>query len=553
MGTGKTEVGRQLAEILGLEFVDTDLLIEELEGMTVTGIFQTRGEEYFRAREEEICAKLSKRSGLVIATGGGTLLNEKTFAAFSQTGQIILLTASVDMICTRIRESPLRPLLLEDKIELPDDQFRERILRILSEREPVYRRIRTRVDTTYLNPHEAAVRIASSINIPSRTINIRVPAGSIWARPSDTPQPKGRKSHTALSTIEIGCGVLSKLGDRLKSLGLTSGAFLIVPNTIWELYLDQIAASLDAVSIPYEKIFIHDGDSEKTLEQVSKVIEELASHGAERDSVIVAMGGGVTGDIGGFAASTYMRGIPLVHVPTTLLAQVDSSIGGKVGVNHAWAKNLIGSFYQPLLVLTDPCLLRTLPIEEISSGMAEVVKTAIIGSPNLFDFIERKLHEYPSDELKQTSFLERCITECAAIKASIVEKDPFDQDERKILNLGHTLGHALEAVGEYFELSHGEAVSIGLVAAVRIAVSRGLVDEEFLRRTMTILNRCGLPVTAPPYNEKSIAQSLHLDKKKQSGRFHFVLPVRIGSIMAARVVTDVSEAEMLAALWKGAE
>ncbi len=361
------------------------------------------------------------------------------------------------------------------------------------------------------------------------------------------------KSPTTASTIEVGRGLLTKLGRRLHALGLASKVFLLMPENVRCHYLDRITASLEIESIQWEHIAIQDGDAAKTMPNVNRIIDELASRRAARDSVVVTVGGGVTGDIGGFAASIYMRGIPLVHVPTTLLAQVDSSIGGKVGVNHPSAKNIIGSYYWPHLVLSDPDVLRTLPDAEISSGLAEVVKTAIIGSPALLDYIETALAGDSGSKRRDLSFLEKCVMDCATIKAAVVGKDPFDQGERRTLNLGHTLGHALEAAEDYRNLSHGEAVSIGLIASARIACTRKLIDEAFFQRLERILLGCGLPVALPSYNEAAISKSLHLDKKRRMDRFYFILPERVGSSIVTRIADDVTEDEMLAALRKGSK
>jgi 3-dehydroquinate synthase len=569
MGTGKTETARALADILGLEFIDSDHLIESRQGMTVAEIFETRGEPYFRALEEEICNELAERTGLVVATGGGTLISEKNYQALSRKGTVVLLEASVAAILERVKRDRARPLLFgeqsgntdasaaADARHLPDDStprddgsspdgasspdsgsspdssrpaatrdpdLKSRIVEILKARETAYRRIGARIDTTELQPQEAACRIAASLELPFRTLTIPAP-----------------------TRIETGRGLLSKLGERLHSAGLHARLFLIMPANIREIFRGQISASLDSAAIPWQEIPARDGDPDKTLPQAGEIIDRLAAQGAVRDAVVVAVGGGVTGDLAGFVASIYMRGIALVHVPTTLLAQVDASIGGKVGVNHPRAKNLIGSFYQPHLVLSDPCTLRTLPDREISNGMAEVVKTAIIGSPALFDFLDQELSTSPRRKLRKPEFLERCVAECAAVKSAIVTRDPFERDERRVLNLGHTLGHALESVKAY-ALTHGEGVSIGLVAALRIAVERGVARADLLERTRRILAQCGLPIAAPAFDETALVAGLHLDKKRRSGRLHFVLPIRPGMV---EVVDDVSETEMLAALRKG--
>jgi 3-dehydroquinate synthase len=555
MGTGKTETGRALAELLGLEFVDTDALIESQEGATIAEIFRDRGEDYFRSLERDVCRTLTTRSGLVVASGGGMLVDEENFAALHGTATLVLLEASIDAILERIGGDDARPLLSTERGATPGDVssgpgdggLRGRLLDLLAEREPAYHRISLRVDTTEIGPVQAASRIAPSLEVPSRTITIRLAPGGTRTAGTDADDGGGGRAGAVSATtrVEIGRGLLSKLGDRLGSLGLASRAFVLAPENVGALFGEQICASLEGASIPWRQIAVRDGDSEKRLEQAGELVDDLASLGADRDSVVVAVGGGVTGDIAGFVASTYMRGVPLVHVPTTLLAQVDSSIGGKTAVNAPTAKNLIGTFYQPHLTLSDPCVLRTLPDDEIANGMAEVVKTALIGSPDLFTFIEERLSDDPVRALRETGFLERCVWDSATVKAAIVERDPCEVGERRVLNLGHTLGHAFEAAAGYSELTHGQAVSIGLVAAVRIAVERGLADEDLLARVRRTLELCRLPVAAPEFDEAAVRGSLGLDKKKRSGRLHFVLPLRPGSTM---VVDDVSEDEMLAAV-----
>jgi len=261
--------------------------------------------------------------------------------------------------------------------------------------------------------------------------------------------------------------------------------------------------------------------------------------------VAVTIGGGVTGDLGGLVASIYMRGMRFVQVPTTLLAQVDASIGGKVGVNLPSAKNLVGNFYQPRLVVSDPSLLATLPDREISGGMAEVIKTAILGSPDLFAYLDRELTEGNRHILRDVDFLSRCVSDCAAIKAAVVERDPFEAGERRVLNLGHTVGHAFEAISSYQTISHGEAVSIGLVIASRIALTRGLIDLAFHSTIVRLLSVCGLPVAPPEFERQELLAALHLDKKKIAGKLHFILPIKPG---CCAVVNDVTDEDVLTAL-----
>jgi 3-dehydroquinate synthase len=518
MGTGKTVTGRALAEILGLDFVDMDHYIQDQQGMSIPEIFAKSGEAGWRSLEARACHELEACSGLVLATGGGTLLDERNFDLLSRRGPVFLLEADPRTIRQRVGDATTRPLLAKEV-----EDVLERIEHLLVERAEAYGRIERRLDTTHLSPQAVAHRIASRLDLPTRVIEVKTP---------------GR------SRVEIGRGLLSRLGDRLIELGAPGGVFVLMPPTVRALYGEQIAASFEAASMNWTEISVDDGDRRKNWQQAGDLVDRLAEAGASRDSLAVAVGGGVTGDLVGFVASVYMRGMPLVQVPTTLLAQVDASIGGKVGVNSPHAKNLVGHFHWPHFVLSDPCVLRTLPDREISDGLAEVVKTAIIGAPALFERIEAAVQSSARDALHDPDFLEFCVRECAATKAGIVQRDPFESDERMLLNLGHTLGHALETATGYGDLTHGQAVSIGLVAAMKISVSRGILPAAILERTRAVLKGCGLPVDVPIAHTNAALGNLRLDKKIRAGRLRYVLPVELGM---CKIVEDVTESEIKAA------
>jgi len=520
MGTGKTSTGRALAEMLGAEFVDTDDLIAAREGVSVREIFAQRGEPEFRRLERRLCRELARRRGLVVATGGGTLLDQANHAALSAAGTLVLLEAAPEAILARVGDGRDRPLLADTP---GPDGRRARIAALLAERAVAYGRIALRIDTSAATPRAAAARIGALLDLPQHEITIHSPERGDEASPA--------------SRIVIGRGALSRLGVLLAAHGLGPRIYLFVAARLREILLEQITASLERAGLSGEVLEVEDGDAHKSLEQAAALIDRLAALGADRHATAVTVGGGVTGDLAGFVASVYMRGLPLVHVPTTLLAQVDASIGGKVAVNHPRAKNLIGTFHQPRLVVADPCVLRTLPPREIAGGMAEVVKSAVLGSADLFTFLEARFEDDPAQALRDAGLLERCVAECAAIKSAVVERDPFEAGERRVLNLGHTAGHALEAVGGYEALSHGEGVAIGLINATRIARDRGLVSVDLLRRVRRLLRRCGLPTAAPQVAREAFSASLNLDKKRRSGRLHYVLPAGLGVCLVADDVT----------------
>lgn len=535
MATGKTTVGRLLAGMTGLDFVDTDAEIEHRTGSSVGDIFEKHGEVRFRELERKLCADLESRDGVVIATGGGTLIDDTNHNRFRDRAHIFRLDVPIDVLCERAGDADTRPLLAGDSSSVG---LRERLAAILERRAPAYAKIGRVVDNNRRTAQATAAAIAALVDFPvSRTI-----VNPLAALGATATTQRGR---FGISQIDTGRGAIGGLGRRLGDLGIDTRAFVLMPPGIQPLFRARIGASLEAVQVPYEVIGVEDGDASKSLEQVRALIDRLVDAGAGRDAVIVPVGGGVTGDTGGFVASAFMRGVPLVHVPTTLLAQVDSSIGGKVGVNHAAAKNLVGSFYQPHLVLIDPASLLTLPLDEVANGMAEVVKSALIGSDTLFNYVEDRVKEERDACFRNIDFLEHCVTESAAIKCRIVGEDPFEGDRRRVLNLGHTVGHALEAAGAYGDLKHGQAVSIGLVAALRVAVARDAIEPSVLDRTATVLSWCGLPVDPGAFDRDAVVASMRLDKKVRRGQLQFVLPTEIGH---ARIVGDVSADEILRAM-----
>jgi len=287
-------------------------------------------------------------------------------------------------------------------------------------------------------------------------------------------------------------------------------------------------------------VIVPDGEKYKNPEQLNYIYGEMIRAGADRRSMVIPLGGGVIGDMGGFAAATYMRGVGYVHVPTTLLAMVDSSIGGKVGIDLLYGKNLAGAFYQPWMVFTDPSVLATLPDAEFSNGMAEVIKSAVIGSPTLFEMIE-KLPIKPGNISKND--LEEIIFLAGKIKADIIQADVYEKNERMKLNLGHTTGHAIEKTANFTGFSHGQAVAVGMVAAVMIAEEMGILeDKSFYVRLEKILNKFNLPVKCPNLSPDKVHEAMNVDKKRMGGMHRFVLPVRVGCV---RIVENVNDAMVL--------
>jgi 3-dehydroquinate synthase len=347
--------------------------------------------------------------------------------------------------------------------------------------------------------------------------------------------------------IVIGEGAMHKLGEQMLAQGIKEATkVLVVTNAVVnEHYGSAVLASLEAAGFNSHVLVIEAGEDQKTIATVAQIHDAAFAHKLERGSVIVALGGGVVGDMAGFAAASWLRGIAVVQVPTTLLAMVDASIGGKTGVNHPGGKNLIGAFHQPRLVLIDPCSLRTLPEREFRAGMAEVIKYGVIGDAALFGELEtagdrlRQMNSLPGD------LLQRILEGSAAAKAKVVAADEREGGLRAILNYGHTLGHVVEALCGYGTYLHGEAVAIGMVAAGELALELKLWNADAQRRQRDVIAAAGLPLRWPDLESEAVLRCLQGDKKVRDGMVRFVLPTQIGRV---EIRSDVSGEQVIAAL-----
>jgi len=328
--------------------------------------------------------------------------------------------------------------------------------------------------------------------------------------------------------ISIAPGNLDRLGSKCRELNLGHKVMVVSNPTVFGLYGDRAISALSQANFEVSYCELPDGERYKTLESIGHIYDQAGDRGLERSSTLVALGGGVIGDMTGFAAATWLRGINVVQVPTTLLAMVDSSIGGKTGVNHPKGKNLIGAFHQPRLVLTDPQVLATLPQREFRAGMAEAIKYAIIGDPQLFEQLERAAGLGQSQIDAQ--LLSTILTRSARAKAEIVSKDEHELTGlRATLNYGHTIGHAIENVTGY-AINHGEAVALGMAAAGQIAVKLQLWTSGEAQRQNTVIRKADLQIELPPQIDLAqIVKTLQSDKKVQAGKGIFILPSQIGA------------------------
>lgn len=508
MGTGKTSVGQVVAEKLGREFVDMDQVIAAREGMPISKIFEMRGEGYFRAREAELCAQLAQRENVVIATGGGALVNPQNRAHF-QDAFVICLDATPDEIYNRLRGANDRPLLAAPKP-------RQRIIELLAARRDAYAQIEWHLETTGKTIEQVAEEIVTLLK--PRKINVTAP--------------------DIVCPIFVGAGLIARVG---KLMNLTTDFFspfcAVVTNpTVRQLHAAPVIDSLHARGFEPRIIEIPDSEVFKTLDSVHLIYDQLIDAQLDRHSIIFALGGGVIGDLAGYAAATYLRGVSFVQMPTTLLAMVDASIGGKVAVDHPRGKNLIGAFKHPHAVIADTDTLATLAPEDLRSGMAEVVKHGIIEDAGLFEILEAG--DWNLD-------VRKWIARAMQVKINIVARDPLEQGERAKLNLGHTFGHAFELLSNY-ALQHGEAVAIGLVCAARLAERRGLCAVDLPARIENLLHAIGLPTRVPrEMSTDAILAVMAVDKKRLAARGRFVLPRALGDVI---VTDDVDQQDIVAVI-----
>lgn len=514
MGVGKTAVGREVAVRLGRPFVDMDERIVAHAGLSIPDIFDRYGEPHFRALEAAVARNLAEQDGLVIATGGGALMDASLRELMTRTGLVICLTASVGAILERVgsvSNPAQRPLLVGANRQ-------ERIVALLERRAAAYAEIPFHIDTTGRSVDEVAAEVIALAE--------REPGG-LLRLPVATP---GGGSYDIL----LGRGLLAQLPRRLAERGLHGRVVVITDERVapyWagplETAFAEAGHSLAVVSLPA-------GEGHKNLATIARIYYELVAAGLDRDGLVAALGGGVIGDMAGFAAATYLRGVAFVQIPTTLLAMVDASVGGKVGVDLPQGKNLVGAFKQPALVLIDPDLLASLPVSEFRNGMAEVVKHGIISDPELLAQLEG---EGPAS-------LESLLARALRVKIAVVQRDPFEHGERAYLNLGHTFGHAFEQVSGY-TIPHGRAVAVGLAASAELAAARGDCPPDVALRICALLERLELPTRLAGLDPTAVLAAMSMDKKRQGGRLRFVLPHAIGQV---GLHDDVTPIEVLAVL-----
>ncbi|MGD9934396.1 MAG: 3-dehydroquinate synthase [Dehalococcoidia bacterium] len=518
-GSGKSTVGRLVADSLGWQFVDSDRLIEEREGRSIPEIIgpNLEHEAHFRSLESAALASLAGRDSVVIATGGGAPTTSDSRESLAS-GLVVWLDVSPESAAGRLQGDPAteaRPLLLGSVLD--------RLKRLHRERLHLYEQSDHSVAVDYYRPEQVAGRIVDIVRgsqsqdwRPDRARFAERAARSAVAASVETP------GIGANYDVIVQEGAIGDLGSICQRASLKGRAFLLSDPHVAPLYGSPVAASLEAAGFGVFQHSIPAGEQHKTLATLQTVYDWMLQERIERSDFLVCVGGGVVTDMGGFAAATVLRGVPFVHVPTTLLGMVDASIGGKTGVDHPLGKNMVGAFAQPRAVVIDPSVLHSLPERELRAGWAEVIKHGFI----LDEQLTTELEEVAGDPGAMRSA--RLIGWSAAIKAAVVSGDEREAGQRTLLNYGHTLGHAIESVSGYSAYLHGEAVAIGMRAAGNISVEMGLLSPADFDRQQRLIQACGLPESAPGLDVDAVLAAASGDKKVRGGAIRWVLLDRIG-------------------------
>jgi 3-dehydroquinate synthase len=545
MGAGKSTVGRRLSVRLHLPFLDADSEIELAHaGMTIPEIFANHGEPYFRDGEARVIARLLDSGPGVIATGGGAVMREETRNRIGANAVSIWLKADADTIMKRVKRRADRPLL-----QTADPAGT--VGRLIREREPLYQL----ADITIWSrdvPHE---RIVDECIDALHAWLCREGAQEI-PDIKETPDTNGFTrmtaplKHSDSVTLEVALGertydivigrdVLQSLGGRIAALRPGARTAIVTDRNVAKLWLEKTEASLAAAGIATSRIIVEEGEGSKTYRGLEQVSEALIAAKIERNDLVVALGGGVVGDLAGFAAAILRRGVDFVQVPTSLLAQVDSSVGGKTGINSPQGKNLLGAFHQPLLVIADTAVLDTLSPRQFRAGYAEVAKYGVLGDQTFFAWLEAN----HAGIFAGGAAREYAIATSCRAKAAIVARDERETGERALLNLGHTFGHALEAATGFSDrLFHGEGVAVGMVLAAEFSAQLGMMAEADAIRVKHHLAEVGLPTHLQDiagFAQEGLADADALmalmaqDKKVRRGRLTFILLKAIGQAVIA--------------------
>ena len=489
MGAGKSSVAGAVASQLGTRAVDLDAEVERLAGRSIPEIFAEQGERAFRALEKEALASLPADAG-VVSLGGGTVVDEDTRQALLREGIVITLTAAPSVLAERVGSGAGRPLLGTDPTE--------DLERILESRAHAYAEAHAVIDTAELDLDEIAADVVAVRNIAPIVV------------------PLGLRTYR----VEVGRGTRHRVGIRANEHS-DGEAILVFDGGSERPWPADAIRDLTLGGKPPIEVRLPGDEASKTIESVQRVWDTALDAEVDRRAIVIGVGGGVIGDLTAFAASTLLRGVALGQIPTTLLSMVDSSVGGKTGFNRPRGKNLVGTFYQPKFVLCDVETLSTLPNAERIAGLAEAVKSAWLDGEESVALLERDADALMAGDAEATI---RAVRMSVTLKSRIVHEDERESGRRMLLNLGHTVGHGLEAASDYRGIRHGEGVALGMLAAMRVADRLGRGRAEETERLTRLLARLGLPTDLDERLNSRVLQFIGSDKKRRGDRIHFVIP-----------------------------
>ena len=517
-GSGKSTVGKQVAAMTGWTYRDTDDEIVATTGRAIEDIFREDGEAAFRKLERRVLESVSQGERQVVSTGGGIVLDEGTRRTMDATGIIVCLEARADTIYRRLSgpdethdEQVVRPLLQDS------DPLR-RIISLKAGRQPLYALAQWTIHTDELSVTEVASEVVRARDICSNRASS--------AESYDADLAATVRTSSGDYPVWVGWGLSHSVGERIKSLIGPSAAYVITDNLVHR-HARKVQMSMEAAGVPSHIFVMEAGERHKSLDTLSHIYRWLAERKAERGHLIVAVGGGVVGDVAGYAAATYLRGMPVVQAPTTLVAMMDAAVGGKTAVDLPQGKNLVGAFKQPEFVLADVEALSSLPDRALVSGWAEAIKHALILDEPLLRVFEENVDTIAALEPETAS---DALRRSVAIKADVVSRDERETlGIRALLNYGHTTAHALEAVTGYERYLHGEAVSIGMMAAAKISNRMGMLSDDDVLRQRSVLEAYGLPLSYRDADPAAIRDAMSMDKKTVGGRIRWVLLDGIGN------------------------
>ncbi len=567
-GTGKSLVAMEVALRLNWNFIDTDDEIVKQTGKSIAEIFRQDGEARFRELERGTIRKACRQSQTVIAIGGGAIVDPQNYELLAKTGLIVCLEAKPETIYERLFREAARGPETEVRPLLAKDNPLERIRQLKASRQPHYANVDWTVHTDNLNISQVVEEVIKAWRLLRRY----APRNDREKARNDREKARSGSDKDIACLVEtatqsypvlVGYGLLDKLGEKMKKAALSGTATVISDENVFSVYGSKVEGILKDAGFAVNYFVVPPGEETKSMDYAIKIYDFLVEHRAERDDIIIALGGGMVGDLAGFVAATFLRGMFWVQVPTSLVAMVDASIGGKVGVNHPEGKNLIGAFYQPNLVLADCQTLTTLPQRELTSGWAEVIKHGMILDEEFVQFLESNVNKLIKLE---PELITQAIARSAAIKAQVVSQDEKERKgKRTILNYGHTIAHGLEAATQYKRFLHGEAVAIGMMGAAKLSQRLGLLPSAAVERQQALLQKFGLPTSlrAEAASQRrgrtrsnlklslaGVTKAMELDKKVSRKAIRWVLLQDIGKVVIRSDVPQQDVQAILLELWR---